>query len=124
MRRPWVVAAVSLVLLAGCGGDRHHPVRSVTVRAGQPLRVSAREYYFDPAKVVAGPGRLEVVLSNAGSLAHDIRITRAGKDVGGTPAFEGGRRTARVSLTKGRYRFLCTVGDHAKLGMVGTIDVR
>ena len=125
MRRPWVVLALSLGLLAGCGGHERHPTRTVTLGAGRPLQVSAREYYFDPGKVVvAGPGELNLTLSNKGSLAHDIRITRAGKDIGGTPAFNGGRRTARVTLAKGSYRFLCTVGDHAELGMVGTIEVR
>jgi uncharacterized cupredoxin-like copper-binding protein len=44
--------------------------------------------------------------------------------VGGTPAFQGGKRTAHVKLEPGRYEFLCTVGDHAELGMRGTLRVR
>ena len=64
------------------------------------------------------------IVQTAADFHSDNRLDILWQDVGGTPAFEGGRRTARVSLTKGRYRFLCTVGDHAKLGMVGTIDVR
>ena len=125
MPRPWVAVAVNALLLAGCGGAQQHTARSVTLGADEPLRVAAHEYYFDPSRaVVARSGELTIVLRNRGSLAHDLRVMRGGRDLGGTPVFEGGRRTASIGLARGRYRFLCTVGDHARLGMVGTLLVR
>jgi plastocyanin len=125
MRRPWVALAAGLALLAGCGGSEERKPRAVTLPAGRPLTMAAHEYYFDPGKVtVAKAGELRITLRNQGSLAHDIRLRRGGRDVGGTPAFEGGRRTASVRLTPGSYSFLCTVGDHAELGMKGTLQVR
>ena len=124
MRRPWVVLAASLAL-AGCGGADDGKSRSVTVPPGRALRVTADEYSFDPnAITVDRAGTLEVTLENRGSLAHDLRVRRGGHEIGGTPAFQGGQRRVRLHLTRGRYSFLCTVGDHAKLGMTGTLRVR
>jgi plastocyanin len=125
MRRLAVPCTV-LVLLAGCGGGDQKSTGSATVRAGGTVPIRADEYAFDPGRVVVdGAGTLTIRLRNAGSLPHDIRVRRGGRDVGGTPSFEpGGTETARVSLTPGTYQFLCTVGDHAKLGMRGTLVVK
>lgn len=125
MRRPWVLLALTLGSLAACGGDEDGKAPSVTLPAGKPLGVVAREYSFDPEKVVVErPGELRITLGNEGRLAHDIRLIRDDEDVGGTPAFEEGRRTARVRLSRGRYEFVCSVGDHKELGMAGTLEVR
>jgi plastocyanin len=44
--------------------------------------------------------------------------------IGGTPPFPAGEsRSASVRLATGTYEFICTVGDHAKLGMKGTLKV-
>jgi plastocyanin len=125
MRRLAVPCAV-LVLLAGCGGSDEKSTGSTTVRAGGTVPITADEYSFEPGTVVVeGAGKLTIRLRNAGSLPHDIRVRRRGRDVGGTPSFEPGRtETARVSLTPGTYQFLCTVGDHAKLGMRGIVEVK
>jgi plastocyanin len=124
MHRPWVVLAASLAL-AGCGGDDDGKGRTVTVPEGAAVHMTAREYAFDPKTItVEKAGEVRITLGNEGSLAHDLRIRREDREIGGTPVFRDGRRTVRVRLARGRYRFLCTVGDHAKLGMVGTLRVR
>jgi plastocyanin len=125
MRRLAVPCTV-LVLLAGCGGDDHASSRAVTVEPGATLDMSADEYSFDPGSVVMkGGGVLTVRLRNAGSLPHDIRVRRGDRDVGGTASFQPGRtRSARLRLSPGTYEFLCTVGDHAQLGMRGTLEVK
>jgi uncharacterized cupredoxin-like copper-binding protein len=74
---------------------------------------------------MSGAGPLRIVLRNDGSVAHDIRLRRGGKDVGGTPSFApGGSMAVRLRLAPGTYEMLCTVGDHAQLGMRGTLTVR
>jgi plastocyanin len=124
MRRPWVALAASLAL-AGCGGADEGKSRAVTIPAGRELRVTADEYSFDPTAItVERAGALEITVANRGSLAHDLRVRRGGREIGGTPAFQGGQRRVRLRLTRGRYSFLCTVGDHAKLGMTGSLRVR
>jgi uncharacterized cupredoxin-like copper-binding protein len=126
MRRLAAPFAV-LLCLAGCGGDdEEEPARRVTVNPNSTLRVSGDEYSFDPRRVVVrGAGPLTIRLRNAGELAHNLRLMRNGEDVGGTPTFPGGEtQSGRVNLEHGRYEMICTVGDHAELGMTGELEVR
>jgi plastocyanin len=126
MRRLAVPCAI-LACLAGCGGDdEEERVRSVTVNPNSTLRVTGDEYSFDPGRVVVrGAGPLTIRLRNAGELAHNLRILREGEDIGGTPTFGAAEtRSGRVNLEHGRYEMVCTVGDHAELGMTGELEVR
>jgi plastocyanin len=126
MRRLAVPCAIVLCL-AGCGGDDDDaPVRSVTVNPNSTLEVVGDEYSFDPGEVVVrGAGPLTIRLRNDGDLAHNLRVERQGEDVGGTPTFPGGQtQSGRVNLEHGNYELICTVGDHAELGMTGTLQVK
>ena len=118
---------VILLCLAGCGGDDDDgSTRSVTVNPNSTLRVTAKEYSFDPGRVVVrGAGPLTIKLRNAGNLAHDLHLRHNGEDIGGTPVFKAGETgSARVNLEHGNYEMFCTVGDHAKLGMTGELEVK
>jgi plastocyanin len=117
--------ALLALTAAGCGGDDEQ-VRTVTTPANSTLRVLADEYSFDPgAIVVRGAGTLTIELRNEGALAHNLRVRRGGEALGGTPSFPGGQtRSARLNLEHGSYELICTVGDHAELGMTGTLRVR
>jgi plastocyanin len=115
------------MLASSCGGgERPAKGRSLTVAAGKGLRVVAREYSFDPARVVVtGGGPLKITLDNRGTLAHDLRVMKGSRQLGGTPSFSPGRtRSASLRLAPGRYEFVCTVGDHARLGMRGRLEVK
>lgn len=126
-RRAFLLAACVL-LAQGCGGgdDDDAPSRSVTVPARGELRVVGEEYSFDPASVVVeGAGRLTITLANKGSLAHNLKLMSGGDELGGTPTFPAGRsESGTVELEPGTYEMTCTVGDHAELGMTGTLRVR
>jgi plastocyanin len=117
------LAALAL-LVAGCGGD-DQPGRTVTAPASGAVRVIAKEYSFDPSTIVVrGPGTLRVTLKNEGSLAHNLKLMKDGEELGGTPSFPGGEsRSARLRVASGDYEFVCTVGDHAELGMKGKLEV-
>ncbi|MEA2448681.1 MAG: hypothetical protein QOG63_613 [Thermoleophilaceae bacterium] len=114
--------------LAGCGGGGGgggDP--AVTVPAGKVVEVKASEFKFVPTKIVvdAGSGPVKITLHNDGATAHNLRVEKGGDDVGGTPIFVPGQsQTASLALKPGRYEFLCSVGDHAALGMKGTLEVR
>ena len=116
-----------LALAAGCGGDdQESGGRTVTTAPGATVMVAAHEYEFDPDRlVVERPGTVTIRLRNDGDLAHNLRVLRDGEEIGGTPSFAaGGTRTAKLRLAAGTYEYLCTVGDHAELGMTGKLEVK
>lgn len=119
-------AALATLPLAACGDGGDAPARAVTVERASGIRIVAREYSFDPARVtVEGDGPLRVTLANDGTLAHNLRLRRGGREVGGTPTFGGGEsRSSSVELSEGSYSMVCTVGSHEELGMRGTLVVR
>ncbi len=102
---------------------------TVTVGHNQPIAFGADEYSFEPTSVTVNSGTtrptiVRFVLRNNGSLAHDLHVEKDGKDLGGTPIFGPGKvESGQATLGPGTYEFLCTVGDHAGLGMRGTLIV-
>jgi plastocyanin len=126
MRTPLAATIAAAIALAGCGASSGGKGRTVTVGSGGPVTVSAHEYRFDPKTIVVrGGGRLTLSLRNRGSLAHDLRVQQGGRDLGGTGIFTSGQsQTAHLALPPGTYQFLCTVDDHAQLGMKGTLVVK
>jgi plastocyanin len=128
VRRLALATALCTCLLAGCGGDDEGEQggRTQTVAAGKAVRVVAREYSFDPATVVikGGGGRVKITLANKGSLAHNLKVEQGERELGGTPTFQSGRtESGTVSLDPGSYTMICTVGNHAELGMRGKLEV-
>jgi plastocyanin len=116
--------AALVLLAAGCGGGDDKG-RTVTTPANGSVRAVAKEYSFDPSHIVLrGPGTLRVTLANEGSLAHNWKLFKDGRELGGTPAFPSGQtKSAELRVARGKYDFICTVGDHAELGMKGTLTV-
>jgi plastocyanin len=114
--------AAFAVLVAGCGGD-DQPGRTVTVPANGTVRIVAKEYSFDPSTIVVHRrAALRITLVNKGSLAHNMVLE--GK-VPVIPTLRAGttKSAAWMGFEGDEYEFVCTVGDHAELGMRGTIKV-
>ena len=115
--------------LVACGGDDEDGGggAAATFQKGQPVAIKGTEYAFDPENVTVegGGGQVEIAFENAGSLAHNVRVFRDGNDIGGSPTFAGGEtKSETVELQPGEYELICTVGDHADLGMKGKLTVR
>lgn len=136
MRGALPAVLATLALAAGCGGDDEkkdsdggQKTGAVTVGHNQPIAFGADEYKFEPKAVIVNSGTkgssvVRFVLRNNGSLAHDLHVTRGGEDLGGTSIFgPGATKSGQATLTPGKYEFICTVGDHAALGMKGTLTV-
>ena len=127
MRRALPVLIALAIALAGCGDEGSGSKGSVTVDSGQPVRVKAYEYGFDPGTITVrggggGPIRFELV--NNGSLPHDLHVRKGDDEIGGTEAIgDGENTTASVPVPPGEYEFYCSIGDHADLGMTGTLTV-
>ena len=130
MRRPAIALALCAAFVAGCGGGDDGggdaKARTETVPAGKALHEVAREYSFNPKDVVVErAGTLRIVLDNKGSLAHNLKVLKDGKELGGTPTFQGGKpRAGTVSLKPGTYEMVCTVGNHEQLGMKAKLTVK
>jgi plastocyanin len=124
LTRSALTLAAVVLLAVGCGGNER-PGGTVTAPAGGSVRVTAKEYSFDPSTIVLkSAGSVRLTLDNQGSLAHNIKVEKDGRVLGGTPAFPAGEtRSATIRLARGTYEYLCTVGDHAELGMKGTLKV-
>jgi plastocyanin len=108
------------------GGGEGGGGPAVTVQKGQPVHVKGLEYRFEPSTVVVeGAGPVEIEFENAGSLAHNVRLVKDGQEVGGSETFQGGEtKSSTVDLQPGDYQMICTVGDHARLGMEGKLTVK
>ena len=126
MRRLLPLIALLVIGAGGCGDEDDEPGRTVTVKSGTSVPVIADEYSFDPETiVVTGGGEVTFELENQGVLAHNLRVFDGGDEVGGTPTFTGGKtRSSSVTLESGDYEMVCTVGNHADLGMTGTLRVK
>jgi len=118
--------ALAGAALTGCGSDDEPAGRTATVPADEPVVVIGTEYAFDPEDVVVeGAGPVEIELENRGALAHNLTVFEGDEEVGATPTFQGGETDgATIDLEPGTYAMVCTVGNHAELGMVGELEVR
>jgi plastocyanin len=120
--------APAVLGLAACGGDDDGGGGpAVTFKKGQPVHVKGHEYKFDPGNVVieSGGGATTFEFENAGSLAHNLEIEKGSQKLGGSPTFQGGETKAfSADLPPGEYTMICTVGDHAQLGMKGKLTVK
>ena len=113
--RALLVACLGL-LLGGCGGDDSRDVA--------PETVVLADYAFHPRDVQASRGDALTVL-NEGGIAHNLTVERGPVQVAGTASFlAGDRERLPIDMPPGRYRILCTVPGHERLGMTGTLTVR
>ncbi len=122
-----VPCALGLVACGGSDDEEGSSGPPATFEKGQAVAVKGSEYKFEPGNVVVrgGGGAVRIELENTGSLAHNLRVFEGRSEVGGTPTFTGGeKKSAKVDLQPGEYEMICTVGDHADLGMKGKLTVR
>ena len=111
---------VAALLVAGCGGG-DAPAR---VDNGQ-LDLTLDEFLIAPQEVVARPGRITVRITDRGRLRHNFRLWGPdGEPVRVETLFPGDTVTRTAELAPGEYRMVCTVSNHAELGMTGRLVVR
>ena len=115
-----------VLVLAGCGAEK--PVQATD----STVHVRVDEYRLRPQKIrVKGP-RVQLVLTDAGRLTHNLKVfSETEVDDMGKPILLGGTTTAHpgetatgvVRLAPGRYRLACTIANHDDLGEHGSLIV-
>ncbi|HEX4805484.1 MAG TPA: cupredoxin domain-containing protein [Conexibacter sp.] len=120
-RRLAAAVATALATCSGCGEPA-----AVAVRSG-PLRLTLSEYRIAPQAVVVPAGRVVVIVRNAGTTVHRLRLRSAdgGRTLATAPPLRPGR-SARlvVELPPGRYLDTCAIARHDTLGERGEIVAR
>jgi hypothetical protein len=90
------------------------------------LLVEAREFNLALSRGTVAAGPAIVQLANRGEDPHDLRLRRirgrARARVAETPPGEVGEWEGR--LRRGRYRLVCTLDGHRRLGMRAVLRVR
>jgi len=87
--------------------------------------VGLREFQLSPYRDAVRTGRVKFNVTNFGQDAHDLAVRRRGRTYGRTPEIRAGERAVlRLRLKPGRYRLICTIADHAELGMRARLRVR
>jgi plastocyanin len=87
------------------------------------IRVEAYEYGFQLSKKIAPRGKVIFTVVNVGDDAHDFVFFQPNKK---TRVLNPGQRTTlTVNFTKkGRFQYICSVGEHFFRGMHGKVRIR
>jgi uncharacterized cupredoxin-like copper-binding protein len=121
--RAALVAAATALVAAGCGGDDDGGAALAAVDGPTSPRfeVVATEMAFTPDAVAVEAGDVEVVLTNDGTILHDLHIDDQPFVVEAVP---DETVNGQVALDAGSYAFYCAIPGHREAGMEGVLEVR
>jgi len=114
--------------VTGCGASTPDPV---TDRDGT-LQLRLEEYRIVPGAIKVRSGRIRLVARNRGRLTHNVKVEETSDREGATPIMYGGTETMQpgetapgvtIRLFPGRYRLVCTIGNHENLGQYAELEV-
>ena len=125
MRFAFAAVLAGALAIAGCGADDFVRDRDAT------LQIAMTEYKLEPANIRVRAGRVHLVARNRGRMTHNLKVQslerKSGEqyfDFGGTEtAHPGETVSASVMLAPGKYRLVCTIGNHDDLGQYGELQV-
>ncbi len=122
-----ILAAAPAAGLAGSAGGAPADARAAGART-TAVGVGLREYRVALYRSRVRAGRVRFNMENFGEDPHDLQVSGPGRSqtVRGTSreVGAGGRGRLTVTLRRpGVYRVICTIGDHAELGMVARMRV-
>ena len=125
VRSSALLAAVALLALSACGGERVSgdtaPAGvSVEVRAVDGISWNEREY-----RATATDGSITVFAANDSSLPHNLQVRDAsGTDVGPLLdlAGSGSSGTLELDVAPGEYRVVCLIPGHTNMDAPLTVS--
>jgi plastocyanin len=115
-------ALVALAVVIGCGGNE-----PTAVVRDQTVEITLDEFLIRPQNIdVRVPvGQVDFTVVNRGRLRHSFHLW--GPDSAPVEIEQlapGARAREGVYLPPGEYRMVCTLSNHAELGMTGRLVVR
>ena len=124
-----VALGTAVALLGGCGDDS-----KAVVDRDATLRLRVDEYRILPENIRTRAGRVHLVVHNIGRLTHNVAVetfsdspeTDSPVELGRTATSHPGETVTedgRISLKPGKYRLVCTIGNHDDLGQYATLVV-
>jgi plastocyanin len=138
MRRP-APLALTLLALAGCGGDDQRPEppapqptfanpRGESGSTPGAIAVSAPasgERRFEQRSLEAEAGEVTFEFTNPSGASHSFCV-ESGEfgTLGCTALFRSNTSTLRIQLRPGGYTFFCSAPGHRQAGMRGKLRVR
>jgi len=141
-----VLLATGLLAAAGCGDDDDEepsgstqaaPAETQTEAEAPPAAetepaddgggaaesVSLTDFKIDPGNPTLPAGKATFEVSNDGQVPHSLEIEGGGAEFA-TEVLQGGdSATLEADLKAGEYEWYCPVGNHADMGMKGTLTV-
>ena len=131
-----ILAAVAVLVLAGCGSSNNNSSSSSASTStssggaaaggggGQQLALQAdpSQLKFNTNKLTAKAGKVTITMTNPSPLQHDIAL-KGGVTAQGDVVGQGGKSVLTTTLKPGKYTFFCSVDGHEAAGMNGELDV-
>jgi hypothetical protein len=125
--RASLVVLGAAALLSGCA-PKQVTDRDGTIR----LTLGDPEFAISPGSIKVRSGVIKIIARNKGKLTHNLRIEAVDDTEGATPKVYGSLPTMQpgqtapsktLRLSPGRYRLVCTIGNHENLGQYAELDV-
>jgi plastocyanin len=123
-----LLGVLAALVATGCGDEIAYtraPDRRVDVRLD--------EYRVLPEHIQVTAGRVTITAHNTGRLTHNLVVVQFSRPLGdeeehqyGQPTktlFPGETGSTTVDLKPGKYRLICTIGNHDNLGQYAELKV-
>jgi uncharacterized cupredoxin-like copper-binding protein len=121
------IAAVGLIVVAGCGEKREKTGTGAgAAGSGAPaaVTVSETEFKLSPADAkVAKPGPVTFMVKNAGKTTHALEVVTPAGELKTPPIGPGKSATLKGDLKAGTYEWYCPIDGHKAKGMKGKVVV-
>ena len=128
-----IIAALTVLSVAGCGDDDEGSEVSVTdqatsaptdgATAGTVIDVDELDFTIELSTTEFAPGTYTFVATNNGQTTHALKIDGQGLEEETEDIAPGDSASLSVTLEAGEYELYCPVGNHKDMGMELDITV-